>query len=121
MSIEGKWRVRYALQQTPPFINEEGDTDESGIVILRDGQVKGNDPWGSEYHGNYLIENDIVKAIINVSTYENGTVSIFNDLSYPFSLTLNGRYNGTDHFSMNGHVVDYPDRKIVLNLMRVRE
>jgi hypothetical protein len=53
--IDGSWKVRYSLKQESPFGSEEGEPDEVGKIVLKNGALSGHDPWGYAYVGFYSV------------------------------------------------------------------
>ncbi len=118
MNIEGKWKVRYALAQEAPFSNEEGDIEEVGEVVFNNGSVLGNDPHGGVYSGTYSFLNNQIRATVLVSTLEEDSESIFENVAFPFNLELEGEFNTPNRFSMTGKVLENEIHKIILNCER---
>jgi len=118
MNLDGIWQVTYATKRAHPF-TETGDAEQLATIKLKDGLASGRDPWGGEYTGNYWVDGDEVKATVIASAYEGDAESIFEGVSYPFSLELSGKVSSPSFFSMVGRVINQPAAEIVLNFTRV--
>src|SRR5947209_2680491 len=100
MELDGMWKVRYSIPQRPPFITEEGDEEEAATIILTNGTISGKDPWGHEYSGEYSLNEGVIKASVIATPYRSDAELIFNGLSGPVHLYLEGEYNSPNYFSM---------------------
>ena len=80
MHIDGHWKANYAVQSTPPFINELGDEEQIASVTLSNGKVRGHDPWGGQYEGLYELDGEDVKITLQCTAYEADAVTIFSAL-----------------------------------------
>lgn len=117
MNPDGVWKVRYMVRSQSPFTNEEGDPDEVGTVYLQNGKISGQDPWGSEYSGEYSLNGEKITAVVKVSAYDSTSVSTFG-VKYPYHFDLQGNYSSPNYFSMTGKMIEDSSKEIVLNLTR---
>ena len=104
---------------TRTFLNEEGDAEEIGNITLKDGKVTGNDTFGGQYEGEYQIDDEIIRAKVQVTNTENESETIFDDVNFPFYLELEGKYLSPNFFSMQGKVIENALKTIVLNCRRI--
>ena len=118
MPIEGVWKVNYSVAAPQPFINV-GDPDEAGIIIIQDGVVMGQDPWGSQYTGKYTLEGSLFKVVLTVDAYCADVVPVIPGLVHPFTMEMEGEFNSPDHFSVRGKVVDAEVLDLMVNCKRL--
>lgn len=118
--LEGRWKARYAQMQREPFVTEEGGDDEAATIVLSDGMVSGQDPFGGEYSGTYSVQGEHFQARVFVTSRDPTANTIFRGLSFPLELDLSGDHRSPDHFSAVGVVVGQSSQGIVINLTRER-
>lgn len=121
MNIEGNWAVRYARKQDDVFVNEDGEPDEVGDVVLEGGNISGGDPWGGKYVGSYNLDGNAISATVVVTSDEVDHPFIFPNVESPFTLELRGEFNSPNYFSLTGLISGQAEHEIVLNCKRIRD
>lgn len=100
------WLVKFASNQ-----NSSG----SGIISFRDGCVFGGDS-SYYYFGTYELNNDRVKAVVNIKQHSAG-VSVFGNIS-EFNLELTGDIQS---LVLKGHVKEQPIMTMSLSLQKLKD
>jgi len=113
-SIEALWSINFIsnVQLLPGQIPTGG-----GIVVFETGHVLGGDS-AMTYVGYYRCPqgDNRVEADIEVNRFLTGGVSVFGSIDH-FHLKLTGQYQ-RDRFVMEGSMVEHPDRRITIQLIR---
>jgi hypothetical protein len=109
--LEALWSVSFLSNVTP--------VGGTGIVVFETGRILGGDS-GMIYTGNYRVVNGVVEADVHVETYANVPGLVSNVGFLNFDLKVAGPL-ARDTFVLSGHVVQDPNRKIVISFIRRAE